>query len=271
MSSPNQPASLTRYSALEFAEFMASTVYHDIRLMRKYLNQPGETGITDKIFLEFYRNKPVGLGMARASPERTTGADMELWIGSGHTWYRFFAQAKVVNFSSASYQQLDHEINGVRQYDTLINYSHANRAGALYLLYNDHDAPWNCNHPVDFPQHGICTVSADQIKGASHAQSWKAIARIHAIRDVLPWRCLFGCPLLINGLGAPTSYPHSTAWGYDLEAYNEPPTLIRSILYGETTEYSPESLSRQYWKGGMDLIPKSILVADVRSKLTKPQ
>ena len=184
-------------------EALARDTWERLHDARELSIRFGEETITDLLLLDLRRRKPQAAEFIQTNKHRESlsGTDFEWWLGSNRIgWIRFAVQAKKLNLNTGRYGGFTHEVNGELQINLLEKYAMANRATALYCLYNhavklDPLKHWHCCQTPFEPEQMGCTITPSSVVGDTLLNyGTKNFDYVHANERTIPWRCLALCP-----------------------------------------------------------------------------
>ena len=163
----------------------------------------GEETITDLLMLELNR-QPITRSVFMQTSKRQealSGTDFECWLGSDDIgWVRLAFQAKKLDLKLGRYTQLNHETNGSRQIDRLVQYATHHGAIPMYCFYNfytgaDRSEHWHCCKRNFRPDELGCTIApASTVRNSLRIRGGRSFEFVHKDPDTIPWRCLASCP-----------------------------------------------------------------------------
>jgi hypothetical protein len=230
----------------------------------------GEVSISDYLLLEMARERLPTIHILKtpAHLERLKGTDWEWWIGSrANGWLRYAVQAKRLQYPSDYYDQLGHRVRKRLQVDLLTEYARANKAIAMYALYNstrDANASrfWNCNLPFEKEQLGCTVVSAGVVSKSVKTRGGRTLQYLHTGTGALPWRCLVRCPLILSAYTANSSPGPATSPLFENQMVTVhrvlPPLFDAAIETGEL-----ESLDTEFFSPDVGMYPYRIAIIDI--------
>jgi len=259
--------------AHQLLEDLARRTWHRLRDGNRLGIRQGETGLTDYLLLEIVRAGLASVKVIKTPlhSEASQGTDWEWWIGSTRLgWIRYAIQAKRLRFPNDYYDAIGHRVNGRLQVDLLMAYAAANRAVALYCLFNCTDDPkaedyWQCNLDFELEQLGCTVAPAKVVKQALSAWGGRTFQAIHSEPGVLPWRCLVYCPaiLAVYRRGTKGDKGSDPAAGFPFGDFpTVHPALPRDLRIGmETGEL--ERFNDDFFNGDPESFPRYLAIIDI--------
>ena len=259
---------LTRLISPERSLFerLASETWGRLRLSIALDCSQGETTITDHNLLEMKRIGPSNLHVVKAAPldERLFGFDWEWWIKYRSGWMRFAVQAKKLNLRTCRYDQLRHTVGSRFQMDLIEDFSRANGAIPLYCFYNyvgnerTAESAWNCS--LEFEKEQLsCTLAPLHVVQRIHRRyASKSFTALHMHSEVLPWRCLVGCPDILL---SPERNLLTPAWMP--ERYRTLPPYLERVVNDESDDHATVHLPLDFYRLEDGAYPRRILVLDL--------
>jgi uncharacterized protein DUF6615 len=240
----------------------------------------GEETITDLLLLELKRlgRGQVNILQTPKHKEKMTGTDWEWWIGEDRIgWLRFAIQAKKMNPRSSRYDGLNHKVGSILQMDLLENYARANKAVALYCLFNalapdrprDPPSSWKCCDHLVAAQL-TCTITPLSVaRKALTTPGCRNFEWIHAQPKTLPWRCLLKCRRIRQHY-ARRGYVHKSKdiatdpgpFDEPIRVYDHVPREVEDARStGVMTQFSPQS-----YQGDIREYPRRVGVFEFSSE-----
>ncbi len=248
-------------------ERLASETWERLRLSIALGCSQGETTITDHNLLEMKRIGPRNLHVLKATPrrERLFGFDWEWWIRYRSGWMRYAVQAKKLNLRTCRYDQLRHRVGNRFQLDLIERFSRATGAIPLYCFYNyvadecTAESAWNCN--LEFEKEQLsCTLAPLHVVQTVHCRyAPKSFTALHMYSEVLPWRCLVGCPHIL--LSPDQNLLTPEAW--TPERYRTLPPYLERAVRDESEDRATVQLPLEYYRLEVGAYPRRILVLDL--------
>lgn len=215
---------------------------------------PSEDTFTDVNLLELQRKHPIEIWTRRFNPrvEKWIGADWDWWLGAPSGWLRLRVQAKKLNLTSRTYDELEYPNGSGKQLSTLIKSATIGGFAPMYCFYNywDHNVSvqWNCGTYSSKSQElqGCMIASADHVKSCISAglNDLPSIAK-----RALPCNCLVCC----EGYSSRTADLTQRAtgllrkfWNLTPEVVTEPPPYVKAIMEGRQFEEPPHDVLRVF-------------------------
>ena len=203
------------------AEFVAQRAWSILGRARALDARFGEESLTDLLVLDmlaYQRARSFRLNPTTKHQEAALGADLFVavrhWTGR---WSRLALQAKKL-FPSEKYEGLGGRRKCGKQLRKLERCARQLRALPLYLLYNYTTSAqlsqyWRCPMSFTADQLGCTLVPSWHISQLIQCKHPPTFAQAHRVRQSMPWRCAFDCPLAeekLLQLALPTSPSDTT-------------------------------------------------------------